>query len=279
MTKLHGTIAAVFVVLATMAAAAAPTTKTATSTTPPKPGKTKTPTTTSAPARSKEVQIVHDLEAAGKKHATLKADIVYTLENSTLGDVEIRRGWIAFQQETKKDPSRIRIHFKTLKQNEGREIRNLVDYAFDGEFAFIAEHAIKKLTKYELAPPGKKVRAMTLGKGPLPPLPFGQKAVEVLKRFKPSTRPTKPSEPKNTVYLRLDTRRKFRKTFDYVWMELWIDRKTYLPVKIIGKDKYENLQTVELSKLRTNVPLDKTVFHLPRKPGWKMDTKRYGATE
>ncbi|MCK4626557.1 MAG: hypothetical protein KAV00_14655, partial [Phycisphaerae bacterium] len=119
------------------------------------------------------------------------------------------------------------------------------------------------------AQPGKNVNLLQLGKGPFP-VPFGQKADVVIKHFRPTTRPVAKTDPKNTDYIKLTTRRRYRKDFSVVWLEMWIDRKTSLPVKIVAEDRSENQTTVIFKDTETPKSFDKKTFTLPRPPaGWE----------
>ena len=63
-------------------------------------------------------------------------------------------------------------------------------------------HNVRQMVRYEVAAEGEEAKSLTLGEGPLP-LPFGQKAKDVLERFEVSTRATTTAEPKGTDYLKM----------------------------------------------------------------------------
>ena len=58
-------------------------------------------------------------------------------------------------------------------------------------------------------------------------------------------------------------------------MEMWIDRKTHLPVKIISKDKNRYITTIVFRNIKTGLELKDNEFLLPIRKGWKSNTRRF----
>jgi hypothetical protein len=227
-------------------------------------------TPTSAPAVGPaETKVLKDLEAAGEKHRTIRADVDYHVVNRQLGDSETRTGWVAYRKGDEKTPTKFRVTFETLRLGSGRKTREQVDYAFDGQWLTVAKHKIKNMTLYQLAAKGQRIEPLRIGKGPFP-LPFGQKADDVVKHFEVMTRSPRPNDPENTVYLRLTTRPEFAKELSVQRLELWIDRTIHLPVKIRTRDKSRNDTTVTFEKIRTNQDVAANVFEVPRRLGWEV---------
>jgi len=227
------------------------------------------PTTTSAPAHDPAVvRLLDDLEKAGEKHATLRADIDYHVEMRQIGDSETRSGYVVCQIQTPESPAKFRVHFDTLRQGGGPEFADKVDYAFDGMWLTAKKHRIKQMTRYQVAAPGERIEPFKLGKGPFP-LPFGQSSQEVLRCFDVTTRPAGKGEPPETDYLELITRRRFRKQMDLRRLEMWVDRRKHLPVKIISADRNKNVTTVVFRNIRTGMKLSEKMFHMPRPIGWQ----------
>ena len=231
------------------------------------------PTSASAPAADPvdpaALAILKRLEAAGRKYPTLRADVEYRRDAPRLGTREDRTGWVAFQNEQGKISARFRIHFETLRQDGGPKRIVRRDYAYPGgRWLLAAKHSTRLLTRYEVVRPGEKFQPWRLGKGPFP-LPFGQKVADVLKYYRVSTRPPKPGDPKNTDYLKLTTLRDRRKEVRFRQMELWVDRKKQLPIKIATRDKKRVITTVSFRKIRAGVKIAKEVFEFPRPLGWK----------
>jgi len=231
--------------------------------------KTKTqPATTTAPAVAPAAKMILDrLEQAGKKYTTIQADVKYHVLMRELGDSETRTGEVKFKQADKKHPTRFYIRFDKLRLGAGSERTEKVEYAFDGQWLTEAKHRIKQMTRYQVAVKGERVDPMELGRGPFP-IPFGQRTENVIKHFKVTTRKAKKTDPKNTDYLRLIRRKAYSDKINFTRMEMWIDRKTNLPVKVVSRDKNT------FTKVKTNENFDDKTFHLPRKLGWEYRIKR-----
>jgi hypothetical protein len=237
-------------------------------------------TTTSAPAPASAsadepvseaaMKILRELEAAGDKYRTIKANLDYEVVNLTLGDSEKRTGWLAYSKgDDDKTPTRFRVSFEKLKLGDGKERDEPVDYAFDGLWLTVAKHNIKNITMYQHAAVGQKVEPLRIGKGPFP-LPFGQKAADMVKYFIPSTRPPVASDPNSTVYLRLLTRPQFDAQLPTTRMEMWIDAKTYLPVKLKSRDKNKAITTVTFKDILSNKAVDEGAFSIPHPDGYEV---------
>lgn len=231
-----------------------------------------TPATSTAPAVDPAaMKILDALEQAGEKYPTIRADVVLVETDRMLGENTTRTGWFAYQKpdESKKLPARFRIAFETLKQDDEKRIRAREDYAFDGTWLTVAKHKIKQMTRYQVVPKGQRIEPMKLGKGPFP-MPFGQKTEDVLKHFVATTRAPTKRDPKDTDYLKLTTRRQFRKVIESSVVELWVHRKTGLPVRIVTTDRNKKRLAADFSKLRTDAKLDAKLFHLPKPFGWQL---------
>ena len=221
------------------------------------------------------MKILKDLEAAGEKYATIRGDVTMEIVDRLTGDSEKRTGWLAYQKATAKTPTTFRIHFDTLKQGAGQPVKYKVDYAFDGEWMTVANHRIKDMTRYQVKPKGEAVEPMRLGKGPFP-LPFGQKTDDMVEHFNIKTRPVGAGEPGGTTYLKLTPRREHYKAINFKRLEMWIDPKTHLPVKLVSLDKKKRTTTVTFKKVQTNAKLDAVkMFHMPRPAGWAYSVKPF----
>ena len=270
---------------ATLLAAACLTAWCAPTRSQPKPAARSATTQSVRHASPAVMKILAGLEKAGMKlpgmrQATLRADIEYTHVDEALGDTEVRKGWVAYQKADKakgkdgqKTPAKFRVQFTTLKMGRGRTIKDIVDYAFDGHWLTVAKHRIKTITRYQVAPEGRKVEPTRLGRGPLP-LPFGQKSDDMLQHFEITTRDTKPGEPMDTTFLQLVTRPKHRKSINIKSLKMWVHARENVPVKIISTDKNDNTTTIVFTNRKTGQKFDASMFLLPRRLGWTFSVKR-----
>jgi hypothetical protein len=262
--------AAVCVGMTFCAEAEPKTVKTATTT----PATSRPTTAATKPEADPKARAVLDrLAAAGEKYTTLRADVEYKVDSRLTGDTETRTGRVAYQKKTPDQPSKFRVSFETLRLGQGRRTKELVDYIFDGAWLIIAKHRQKTLTRIQVAAKGEKVEPLKIGKGPFP-MPFGQKADEVVKYLEVTTRKPHKDDPKNTEYLKLVPRRDHKKSVNFARMEMWIDRKTHLPVRLRSKDHNKNITTVDFRKIQTHTKIDPKLFTMKTSPGWKVNIER-----
>ncbi len=227
---------------------------------------------TSQRASAFTMRLLEDLEAAGEKHKTIRANIIYKVENPTLGDSEQREGWVAFSRSSKTKPAKFRVHFDTLSHPPGPKKRARIDWAFDGTWLTHAVHKTRQMTRYQIAAKGQKVEPLRIGKGPFP-MPLGQKRNDILEHFEAAGRDAAKGEPTGTVYLNLTTRPRFRKQLSFVKLGMWVDAATHLPVRIISHDRSKNITTVNFKDVRSNEKLEDALFEMPRPLGWTVTVK------
>ncbi len=245
------------------------------------PSSTNAPTTAVDP-RAKA--ILDALEKAGEKYTTTLADVVFTVEDRAVGDAEERVGSVIYAKSSADTPARFRISFLTLKQGDldaivkptFKPLNIKVDYAFDGMWLTKADHKLKQLDRYQVAAKGEKVEPLRIGKGPFP-LPFGQKADDVLKYFNVTTRETNDKDIANTDYLKFTTLPERQKEINFSSLEMWVDRSTGLPVKAITQERKKGelvkVSTAEFKNVQTNKPVDDKVFEIPREIGWQVNVR------
>ena len=236
------------------------------------------PPAASQPADPKAVAILKHLEVAVDKHPTIRADINHLVESDVTGDQEQRTGTLSYQAGNKKagTPTRFYILFKTLRQGEGRAFPQKQEYAFDGTWLSDANHSLKRITRYQVVAKGREIEPMKIGEGPIP-LPIGQKTEDVLKHYHASTRPLRKRDPNSRTgrllsgseYLLLKLKPKFKSDTSIRKLEIWVNLKTRLPVKIISYDHKGDVTTVEFRNVKTGLKFKRGFFSLPTPFGWK----------
>ncbi len=217
--------------------------------------------------------ILNRLQAAGDRYTTLTADVNYVVEMRMTGETETRDGWVAFQKNTETTPDMFRIHFDTLKLDQGKKTASKLDYIFDGQWLTVAKHNIKSMTRFQVAKPGEKIEALRIGKGPFP-IPFGQKTDDMIKCLQITTRDAEPDDPANTDYLKLIPRKNYEDQLNFKKMEIWIDRETNLPVKVVVRDRNKNVTTAEFSNIKTQSAIDPSLFQMEKPAGWDLTIER-----
>ena len=174
-----------------------------------------------------------------------------------MGETMLYTGKVYYQASAGDQPARFRIHFDTVREGTGEKaktFKSVEDFVFDGAWLTTRKEKIKQQVRYQVAPPGEKIDALQLGKGPFP-VPFGQKAETVLKYFTVETRPAKDSDPPGTDYIKMTARPERKGELSVVWLEMYVQRDGQkhpgLPVRIVAEDRSENRKTVQFETVQT----------------------------
>ncbi len=225
------------------------------------------------------MQFLKQWEAAGAKITTVKADMLYTLSNTTLGDRSEREGWVRYVKQTQpvktpnakpllKKRAKFRAHYETLKQRKGKKIRRRKDYAFDGDQTLsISDETTKQITRIQFRPPETDNGSL----GSPFPMPFGQKAQTVLNHYVCTTRKPNKRDPAGTVFLKLIPHHRKKREFT----QIWLSKTTWLPLRISSLDRRGNLTTVNFSNTETNVKIPDSVFQMRVPFGWSQVTQKH----
>lgn len=237
-------------------------------------------------------KILEGMESAGT-YRTIRANIVYQVYDRLEGTREIRKGTVVHAKGDPNDPNatdRFAVHFNTLQRNKGPAIRERIRYAFDGQWFTIAKERVKQIHRIQVARKGQRVEPMRLGRGPFP-LPFGQKTEDMVRFFELDTREPTHSDPNGTAYIELVTKPRYRQHVNFLKLEMWIDRDTHRPVKIVSHQgdptkkqhwaRRKTLRrrdivkrtTVTFDDVEINAELDEDLFRPEKKRGWKLIVK------
>lgn len=219
--------------------------------------------TAPAVAQSAEVEQVLDrLEREGEKINDLEADLRHEVFDKLIEDKQVKTGWLKYRRG--EPNAQFMIHFSRLDQG-GVINENGEWYAFDGRWLTEAKAMTKQVVKREVVPEGERVDPFKLGEGPFP-LPFGQKKAEMLEQFSITLAPPAPGDPKNADHLRCIPLPGSTFEEDYSQLDMFIDRTSNLPAKIVADQKREDKRvTVEFSnmKLNSGLPASALLFHAP----------------
>ncbi len=211
------------------------------------------------------------LDERGKTLRSFTANIRMTVHHLRTDEKDINIGRIWYQ--TTKTGARFDIHFNMLVV-DGAIARRHADHdiVFDGRWLIDRDGAAKIYRKIELAPPGRKYDPLKLGQGPIP-IPIGQNPAEVEKHFVvTSATPGKG----NTGLIHLILVPRDPKAFTFRRIELWIDPKLDLPVRILRIDPDSTPTLAVLTKVSVNRPM-KHNFHVsppPADAGWTVDIRK-----
>ena len=236
-----------------------------------------TPATTAA-ATAPSPEAVGTLQLLQDRDQTLKdftATIRYEVYHPRTDDTEVRKGDVSYLKAD--EIAKFAAHF-TLQGVGGSFSKVDRTLVFDGRWIIDRDAEAKVFKKVQIVPPDSKVKPLKLGEGPMP-IPIGQDTQRVLHDFAVSVEPTDPKMPdaSEVVHLKLvPGSKELTKAYDMNNLEIWVNRKIELPVKLVREDLDGNITTIALSDPQINQGAAK-IFDLPTpksNEGWDVRIER-----
>jgi len=206
------------------------------------------------PAVSKRVERTLDrLEKKRREIRDLQADIKWQLYEPLPDVRRTRIGILRYRAATKKSLAKFLARFDT-RVVDGVRYRQKEWFCFDGQKLREVRERTKTVEDHVVVKPGEKIDPFELGKGPFP-LPFGQKKREMINNFDITLAKPNKKEQAEVDLLKLVPKKGTRLWKAYKRVEFLLDRKDYLPSRVISEDRDGNITTVWFSKVKINVGL------------------------
>ena len=225
--------------------------------------------------RQHKVADVNSLDSALKqltrKTAELKSyqcRIEYLFSQPLFESQTLRTGRLYYQKCGGK--SKLRINFQTLKQDDENQQKHIEHYIFDGVWLTRIDYQIRQVTKKQLAEPNQPVDAFELVSENFPIIGFN-KIEDLKKQFEIELVEQKQGEPNDFIHLHLKVRPDSIYSSDYTSIDFWIDRKLYLPAKIVAVSTEEDIYQVGFLDAVVNEEIDKEVFEFKVPEGFGME--------
>lgn len=225
------------------------------------------------------------LERATDGLRDFRASVTYDRTDAITGDRERRTGRIVLEQPLG-DATRRRfgIAFDQFIDASGHASPQVQRFAFGDGWLSEFDDARKQCIERQLVPDGTRLDPLRLGEGPMP-LPVGQRAEDVRRRFTVSLAPA-PDAPllkrlENVQGLVLVPRPGSGVDEDFAEVRVWYDLRTFAPVGVVARLKGGDQKTVLLREVRVNQGLDDAArAMLDRTPpaGWQRDARPYRKT-
>jgi len=251
----------------------------------PKSGKTAQQAT---PAKITTARALLDaLEKADDGIQSLQADIQYDRRFELQGDRHVRQGRLlyrVFQPEPPRTRSRrvFEIRFDTLYlPEEGRKEDDKQVWVFDGRWLIEKHPAEKRFHAREIAPEGSEFDPLRIGEGPFP-VPIGQKANDILRRFDAiMLDPDKIFKDNKrwlrfvagTYRLQLIPKSGYEDSEEFRDVQLWYSKKTLLPRLARTINRQGDVSYVQLINVRRNEPMPDDAFDVATpdpNTGWEV---------
>ncbi len=185
-----------------------------------------------------------------------KSRIEYKFSQPLLESETLRKGVLYYQRSDGK--SALRMNFQTLKQDD-EEQEYIEQYIFDGVWLTHIDYQIKEVKRYQRTEPNEPVDAFELVSQNFPIIGFS-KIEDLKKEFEIEL--VKPQGGKEQYFIQLHLKVKVNSIFkdDYTCIDFWIDKKLYLPAKIVATTTEEDIYEIKLLNPKVNEKLNKKVF-------------------
>ena len=231
-------------------------------------------------ADANSVEVV--LEKLKKQTGELKSyqsQIEYKFSQPLLESETLRKGVLYYQRAGGK--SALRINFQTLRQDDEEAQEYIEQYIFDGVWLTHIDYQIREVKRYQQTEPNKPVDAFELASENFPIVGFSR-VEDLRKEFKISLIEQKPSvipaQPvpegagiQDFVHLHLMVKEYSIYKDDYTLIDFWIDKKLYLPAKIVAVSTEEDIYEIKLLDAKVNKGIDKKVFEFQVPDGFGME--------
>ena len=174
----------------------------------------------------------------------------------------LRKGTLYYAKFGEK--SKLRINFKTLKQDDEKEQKYLEQYIFDGRWLTQINYQIKAVRKYELTEPNKPVDAFDVASNNIPLIGF-TKIENLKKQFDITLVDQKKDKTPTFFQLHLTVKPNSTYKDDYSSLDFWIDKKLGLPTKIVAvstepEHPFEDIYEIRFLKPQINKKIAAKIF-------------------
>jgi outer membrane lipoprotein-sorting protein len=185
-----------------------------------------------------------------------KAELEYKFKQPLLESETLRKGVLYYQKSDEK--SMLRVNFQTLKQDDEKERKYSEHFIFDGIWLTRIDYQIKKAERRQLVEPNKPADPFELASRDLPVIGF-TKIEDLKKQFEIKLAQQNKAEAETSFHLHLKVKPD-SKYKDWPAIDLWIDKKLYLPAKIIALTTEEDVYEIKFLKPVVNKKIDAKVF-------------------
>lgn len=229
--------------------------------------------------------VLEKLNKRTKELQSYEAQVRYKFSQPLLESRTLRTGVLYYVKNDEK--SRLRINFQTLKQDDEKQQKYIEHYIFDGIWLTHIDHQIKAVKRYELAEPNNPMDAFDLVSRNFPIIGFS-KAQDLKKEFEIKVVDSTPSASSGQAsssqaeqqggdvedFIQLHLKVKPDSAYkDWPSIDFWIDKKLYLPMKIIATSTEEDIYEIEFLKPKVNKKINQKVFEFKIPDGFSVETE------
>lgn len=209
--------------------------------------------------------VLNQMSRKTKQLKFYEARVEYKTIQPLFESTTLRKGALYYSKTAGK--SKLRVNFETLKQDDEREQQFREEFIFDGVWLTQIDYQNKHVRMRQMTEPNKPVDAFELAGRNLPIVGF-VKIEDLKKQFEIKLIEQQGGEQENFIQLHLKVKPDSKYKEQYTSIDFWIDRKLYLPAKIVAistepadvpsikKDSYQ----IKLLKPKINKKMDESLF-------------------
>ena len=223
-------------------------------------------------------KILEQLKLSTEKLKSYQANVEYLFTQPSLFDSQqLRKGTLYYAKIG--NGSKLRMNFQTLKQDDEKQQKYVEQFILDGIWLTQIDYQLKTAIRYQtadpntLADPNKPIDAFELLSKNFPIVGFS-KTEDLKKQFEITLLSQIESEPSPFIHMHLKVKPDSIYKDDYASMDFWIDKKTYLPAKIITisveEDIEGDLYEIRLFKPKINKAIAGKVFNFKIPKGFSV---------
>ncbi len=201
--------------------------------------------------------VLTQLSRKTKQLKSYEAQVEYTFIQPVFESTTMRKGVMYYAKSGKK--SKLRMNFRTLKQDDEKEQKYREEFIFDGVWLTHINFQIKQVRVHQLAEPNKPMDAFELAGRNLPIVGFAR-IEDLKKQFDIKLVEQQRKEHENFIHLNLKVKSDSVYKDDYVSIDFWIDKKLGMPARINAVSTEEDIYQIRLIKPKVNKRMDKKVF-------------------
>jgi outer membrane lipoprotein-sorting protein len=199
--------------------------------------------------------ILRNLSQSTAELKSYQCRIEYKFSQPLLESETLRKGVLYYQRCDGK--SALRINFQTLKQDDEEEQKYIEQYIFDGVWLTHIDYQIKQVKRYQQTEPNEPVGAFDLVSRNFPIIGF-TKIEDLKKQFE--IKLVKQKKGKAQLHLKVKADSIYKN--DYTSVDLWVDKKSYLPAAIRAISTEEDFYAIKLLDAKVNEKIGKEVFEI-----------------
>jgi len=234
--------------------------------------------------------VLKQLIRSTAKLKSYQCRIEYLFSQPLFESQTLRTGRLYYQKSSRE--SKLRINFQTLKQDDEDQQKHIEHYIFDGVWLTHIDYQIRQAKMRQLAEPNQPVDAFELVSENFPIIGFN-KIEDLKKQFEiklmdstgspqveqekertsviPAKLVPKGAGIQDFIYLHLKVKPDSIYKDDYTSIDFWIDRKLYLPAKIVAVSTEEDIYRIRFLDAKVNEKIDKEVFEFKILQGFDME--------